>query len=563
MRNIKTYVNQILDLLQEAERYEGLKHELSRQTEKLFNDYQKGKYSYFEYKKALAELLKGRSKAQWTEYYDSYIFSLMKKIELLNSQLFYDVYKDRSDLELPNLFVGGAVKPAERPAVVEQKLAEKMTEKVETKLKKLEVEKPAPVAAAKKEPSRLAARIRQLFAKKEKVSAPRTKRKLKAPRPRIPEERTPTPKYVSIGDVIIRYARRIFGAKEETYLGAETAIPRQTLELKKKRVAAPTAEAAPTAIAEEAARIKRILEKRKELKVYKPSALGTLANIAIKKLSYYLIDSFPDFFRYLYNALRLANISMLSNTYVNIMVLVSIFAFFGSFILYALFFAGLANPFIQVTLKSLLLALLTVVITFLAFYAYPFARIKARRKNIRTNLPFAINHMAAVASSGVPPAKMFKLIAESKEYGEVSVETEKIVEFVDIFGYDILTALRSVAATTPSPLMKELFNGIISTIESGGELKSYMNEKSKEAMVDYELERQKFQELISTYSDVYTGILIAAPLFFISALSLVSLLGGTIGGIAVDVLIVFGTYVIIPVLNIIFLVFLELTQPEI
>ena len=112
-------------------------------------------------------------------------------------------------------------------------------------------------------------------------------------------------------------------------------------------------------------------------------------------------------------------------------------------------------------------------------------------------------------------------------------------------------------------LFKEFMEGMISTTESGGDIKVYMMEKSKEAMLEYELEREKYTETISTYSDIYTGVLIAAPLFFVATLSLVSLLGGTIGGIGIDVVIVVGTYVVIPLLNGAFLMFLIMTQPEI
>jgi len=88
------------------------------------------------------------------------------------------------------------------------------------------------------------------------------------------------------------------------------------------------------------------------------------------------------------------------------------------------------------------------------------------------------------------------------------------------------------------------------------------DEKSKESHLNYEIERQKYTETISTFSDVYTGILIAAPLFFIAALSLISILGGGIGGIPVDVIIALGTYLVIPLLNVMSIVFIEVSQPE-
>ena len=75
--------------------------------------------------------------------------------------------------------------------------------------------------------------------------------------------------------------------------------------------------------------------------------------------------------------------------------------------------------------------------------------------------------------------------------------------------------------------------------------------------------QRKYVESLSTYSDIYTGVLIAAPLFFVTALSLVSVLGGTIGGLSVNTIITLGTYLVIPGLNLLFLIFLEMNQPEI
>ncbi len=189
--------------------------------------------------------------------------------------------------------------------------------------------------------------------------------------------------------------------------------------------------------------------------------------------------------------------------------------------------------------------------------------IGSRRRNIKANLPFAINHMAAVAGSGVSPDTMFRLISESEEYGAICIELRKIVEFVDIFGYDLLTAIKSVTKNCASPELKEFFDGFVSTIETGGDLKTYLNQHAEEAMLTYRLDRQKYTETISIYSDIYTGVLIAAPLFFVVALSLVNILGGKIGSINVEVLISAGTYIMIPLMNIAFLIFLEVSQPEV
>ncbi|MBI2143400.1 hypothetical protein HYU20_03595, partial [Candidatus Woesearchaeota archaeon] len=84
-----------------------------------------------------------------------------------------------------------------------------------------------------------------------------------------------------------------------------------------------------------------------------------------------------------------------------------------------------------------------------------------------------------------------------------------------------------------------------------------------QAALTYNLERQRYNETVSTYSDIYTGLLIAAPLFFIASMALVNLLGGSLGGLGVDVVMAVGAYVVIPLLNVGFLLFLQFTQPEV
>ncbi len=356
-----------------------------------------------------------------------------------------------------------------------------------------------------------------------------------------------------------------FRSKQEPILAEQTAIPVHVKKLKEMRSKLYEEERLSgfdaTLLAQEARRVKKILEVERP-EVYQGSSVGLIANLTVRKVSLYLVDQFPEFFGFLYNALRSANVKVLSNTYVNIMILSTMFVVALSSVVLSVLFFTLAYPIYQIILRSIILSVIAGFSCATIFYAYPFMKIKDRRRNITTNLPFAANHMAAVATSGVPPASMFELIALSKEYGEIGVEVKKIVDFITIFGYDLLTAIRTVAVITPSPQFKEFLEGMVSTIETGGDLDRYLRQEADQAALTYNLERQRYNETVSTYSDIYTGLLIAAPLFFVAAMSLVNLLGGSVGGIGVDVIMSVGAYVIIPLLNIGFLAFLQFTQPE-
>ena len=615
-------MKKVLDLLAEVEMYSFYKRNLKRGLKQLFDEYQAGKTDYFTYEKNLKRLLKGKTEDELIQYYNSYILSLLKRIETYNSEIFYEAYKDKRYAQVP--MEGAreakpAVKPAPRPEP--RPLPRPAPRPEPMRVERVQAPEPRPAVPAVEEglevpempptgpvlvevkPSlfdRMTMFFKGIFVKKEvekhieelkagaKPGAKQGKKlevkkgsafevMWKKPVPTIeqPKARPAAGKKdegaVGIGGGFgIGWFKNLFARKEKVEFSAKKSeVQMSTLQMETLRrraqpeISAQIEKITATALTREAKRIRDIMERRKSLKIYHPSFFGSLANLTIKRISLFLLDTFPDFFKDLYHALRLANIKLLSNTYVNIMVLGVLSAFIAGLAFFGFFFSTTPLPPVQILLRTFMMSGLLGLITFAGFYAYPYSLVKQRRRSINTNLPFAINHMAAVSASGVAPTKMFKLISQSKEYGEVSEEVEKIVNYIEVFGYDVLTGIKAVAATTPSYQFKDFFEGMVSTTQTGGDISSFLSQKAGEAMLNYKLERKKYTETISTYSDIYTGILIAAPLFFVAALSLVSLLGGKIGGIDVNIIIVLGTYVIIPVLNIGFLTFLELTQPEI
>lgn len=191
-------------------------------------------------------------------------------------------------------------------------------------------------------------------------------------------------------------------------------------------------------------------------------------------------------------------------------------------------------------------------------YLYPSQKARKRQKGIEENLPFALNHLAAIATSGIPPSSMFELLSNFEEYEEISEEAEKITRRVNTFGEDLTTALREVAERSPNDDWREVLYGILSTVETGGSLEDFLDQKAEEALFDYKMQREKEIERLSTYASFYTAILIAAPVFLVTILSVMNLLGGQVLGFAIKDLMWMGVHVLIPSLNIVFILFLGL-----
>ena len=201
-------------------------------------------------------------------------------------------------------------------------------------------------------------------------------------------------------------------------------------------------------------------------------------------------------------------------------------------------------------------------VAFALLYYYPYQKSFSRKRNLEFNLPFAVSHMAAIASSGVPPKIIFKLLSEFGEYGEISREASRVIRNVEVFGQDITTAIQSVASKVPSKDFRELLYGILSTISTGGNLKNYLQVKAREALFIYRIRREEHLQALSTYADFYTAVMIAAPLFLISILAIMNVVGGTIEGMTIGDIMNLGIYLIIPATNIGFIMFIHFTQPE-
>lgn len=271
-----------------------------------------------------------------------------------------------------------------------------------------------------------------------------------------------------------------------------------------------------------------------------------------------LADKYSSNFKSLKKKISESGIKILSRTYISIIFFISLLSYFISlpFVCLLLSFYSYSvflTPLLSVGVSGAVFAL--------AYY-YPYQKAFSRKRNLNFNLPFAINHMSAIATSGVPPKIIFKLLSGFGEYGEISKEASKIIRNVEVFGQDITSAIQNVASNVPSKDFKELLYGILSTIKTGGNLKSYLQVKSSEALFIYRIRREEHLQALSTYADFYTAVMIAAPLFLISILAIMNVVGGTIEGRSISDIMNLGIYLIIPATNIAFIMFIHFTQPE-
>ncbi len=199
-------------------------------------------------------------------------------------------------------------------------------------------------------------------------------------------------------------------------------------------------------------------------------------------------------------------------------------------------------------------------ITFIFMYIYPSTEKKSLENSINQELPFATIHMSAISGSMIEPSKIFQIIIDTGEYSHLKREFTKILNLVNVYGYDLVTALKNVAINSPSKKFADLLNSLATTVTSGGDLPDFFEKRAQSLLFEYRLEREKYTKTAETFMDIYISVVIAAPMIFLLLLIImrVSGLGISLSGTTISLMMIIGVVLI----NILFIILLNARQPK-
>ncbi|KYC46023.1 MAG: flagellar assembly protein J [Candidatus Methanofastidiosum methylothiophilum] len=252
----------------------------------------------------------------------------------------------------------------------------------------------------------------------------------------------------------------------------------------------------------------------------------------------FLVDKRLKNFEELHVPLRKGDIPLNLGAYVSAMILTTIIvgmiSLVISIITVPLFLGDFVNEIISpgrsvdITFDLVLIIIISLLAassTFLIFWIYPSFKASERSRKINLGLTNAVNTMATIAGTGVPPAVIFWSLVEFRRYGEVSRESEKILNDIENFGLDLVQALQRAANRSPSPLFSELLWKMIATIRTGGNLKEYLYIEGNRLM---EVERMKTEAAIETIgliAEAYVTALVVGPVFIIIMTTIMGIMG--------------------------------------
>jgi len=195
---------------------------------------------------------------------------------------------------------------------------------------------------------------------------------------------------------------------------------------------------------------------------------------------------------------------------------------------------------------------------------WPTMELSKKNKQIAVNLPLAILTMSTISEGGAPPQFMFKSIASNPEYPRLGKECAKIQRFMEQLGLSFSKAIAKEMEITSSKKFQKFLKELNTTVRSGGDLREFMAHRADDAYFEYMLQMERAGERAETLGEIYSIIMIAAPLFLFFSVMLLGMFASESGffGMSVDQLLIYGTWLVIPLANIVFILVMTILAAE-
>lgn len=201
-------------------------------------------------------------------------------------------------------------------------------------------------------------------------------------------------------------------------------------------------------------------------------------------------------------------------------------------------------------------------ITFLVMLKYPHFNAEIRKEKIESELPYFTSYMSSLAASNLTLEEIFKYQANDDIKFEIVKDAKFLLRNIDLLGMDILSALTDLRNRSTSDAYSELLDGLVSTIHSGGSMKDFFLSTAKTQMIEKKIMLRKKIASLGVITELYTILLIVAPLMGIIMLSIMAIMSKSFAGIDITSLVALLTYLLVPIFGIMLLLMIDSMVPK-
>ena len=136
--------------------------------------------------------------------------------------------------------------------------------------------------------------------------------------------------------------------------------------------------------------------------------------------------------------------------------------------------------------------------------AIPYSRASARKREINMLLTDSVSFMYALSVGGLNQLEIIEAMAQADDtYGEVAMEFQSIVKETEYFDIDYRTAIRKQALETPSDELSQFLTDMLSIVNSGGDMESFLEDKKEKHLRTAKQEQELTLETLELFGEMY------------------------------------------------------------
>jgi flagellar protein FlaJ len=143
-------------------------------------------------------------------------------------------------------------------------------------------------------------------------------------------------------------------------------------------------------------------------------------------------------------------------------------------------------------------------IGFGSMVAIPYSRASARKREINMLMTDSVSFMYALSVGGLNQLEIIEAMAQADDtYGEVAKKFQSIVKETEYFDIDYRTAIRKQALQTPSDDLSQFLTDMLSIVNSGGDIESFLEDKKEKHMRTAKQEQELTLETLELFGEMY------------------------------------------------------------
>jgi flagellar protein FlaJ len=283
----------------------------------------------------------------------------------------------------------------------------------------------------------------------------------------------------------------------------------------------------------------------------------------LKAISYRLFGKAASRFMFLKQAYEQSGILRLYESYIALMLFLSIVTFVSAFIAgtllhYFLLKLAIVQSIMAVSVLSVTASIIVIVV----FVVYPVYRGKQRRTEIETNLVYTAGYMGILSAGGISVERIFDRVIQVERHPAIRDLAKRLITDVKVFGLDAISSLNDVIKHSPSEVFSKLLVGITNTLKTSGDLKSLLTFETERLLHTKREQLKKTLNALLGLGEVYIAGVVMGPVTFIIMITILSVMGTVTFGISPIMQLNLLVFLGIPMICSIFILILNSVLPE-